>query len=176
MYAAQNNFTITLLLKAPDSLDDDFRLQRTRPAPGIWNNAIGAKGITSILDLNKRARSMPKPCDGKVLEGAGSRKTLNNGQGWAIFLPRFGQLWNLVLEGIANHIVYPGHGGKDLGNHLSVAACDYHKRVLVAANHFSCELPRLHGRFSSDRACVDYTKICVGFFVYGMPSLAYKLL
>jgi hypothetical protein len=176
MDAAQDNFSVTGFLKPPYSLGDYVRAQRPTSSPGAGNDAIGAKGVATILDFHKGAGSVPEAAHRKILKEAGSRKIFYQSHAKSASVVWAGQSRNLVLEGMANDIMHTGDGSEDLGRHLGITACDHQKGAGVAADEPPYRLPGLHGRLSGHCASVDKTKICLASFVRRMPSLVPKLL
>ena len=134
MDATQDNLSVTGFLKSPYPFCDNFRAQRPTPSPCDGNDAIGAKGVATILDLHKGAGSVAEPGNRKILKEAGSRKIFYESDTRPASFVWAGQSCDLVFEGMANDIMDARDGSEDLGCHLGITASDHHKGVWMVAD------------------------------------------
>jgi hypothetical protein len=70
MDTGKNDFAVALFAEIAYSLKNYFRVQRATWPTGIRHNAIGAKGITTVLDFDKSASTSSESGNGEILKTA----------------------------------------------------------------------------------------------------------
>ena len=135
--AAEHQLLIAVLRKGTGGTAQLLRRQRTAAPSGIGDDAVAAKAVAAVLNLEKGTGVVRHDVAGKCLKGVVSGVGIHCATGRVCLLPCFQQLRQTAAPLGAQYQISFGNGLRLFRICLRIAAGEYQKHVRIAAAQFA---------------------------------------